>query len=99
MKFNNITKIHAYNLYGTLNKYSGSINPLIKVSRLKFPSIIVNTRIINDNTLHVYFDKGWQLSFRIHNAEKKLALSLKFDIQLKGIPLALYKHDEPWKIT
>jgi hypothetical protein len=99
MKFDSSTKIQGFNLYGTLNKPFGSINPIIKIPRLKFPSRIENTRIINNTTLHIYFDKGWQLSFRIHNAKKKLEASLKFDIQLFGIPSNLYKHDEPWKKT
>ena len=33
------------------------------------------------------FDNGWQFSFRIHNASTFVEPSLKFDIQLIGIPI------------
>jgi hypothetical protein len=42
------------------------------------------------NTLSMVMDKGWQVSFRIHNATSKLELSLKFDIQLIGNPPNLF---------
>ena len=32
------------------------------------------------------FDNGWQFSFRVHNAEKHVTPSLKFDIQIEGMP-------------
>lgn len=33
------------------------------------------------------FDNGWQFSFRIHNAEKFVLPSLKFDVQIAGMPV------------
>jgi len=32
------------------------------------------------------FHKGWQLSFRIHNASTLVEPSLKFDINIVGLP-------------
>ena len=32
------------------------------------------------------FDNGWQFSFRIHNAEDYVKTSLKFDVQIVGMP-------------
>lgn len=37
-------------------------------------------------------DKGWQFSFRIHNASAKVEPSLKFDINLEGNPHDLFTH-------
>jgi hypothetical protein len=34
----------------------------------------------------MYFDKGWQISFRIHNASTMVEPSLKFDINIVGLP-------------
>lgn len=34
---------------------------------------------------------------RIHNASSKVEPSLKFDVQIKGMPPELYSHYEPWE--
>lgn len=41
-------------------------------------------------TLNMVLDGGWSISFRIHNAEKKVVPSLKFDINLTGNPPVLF---------
>ncbi len=38
------------------------------------------------------FDNGWQLSFRIHNAESRVIPSLKFDVQIIGSPDKSQQH-------
>jgi len=38
-------------------------------------------------------DKGWQVSFRIHSAEKRVIPSLKFDIRLIANPNKLSRHE------
>ena len=43
-------------------------------------------------TALMVFDAGWQLSFRIHNAESRVKRSLKFDIQLVGQPPQLSQY-------
>lgn len=37
----------------------------------------------------MYLDNGWQFSFRIHNASTKVETSLKFDIQIIGMPASI----------
>ena len=36
---------------------------------------------------HGVVDNGWQISFRIHNAKDVIETSLKFDIQIIGMPV------------
>ena len=38
------------------------------------------------NTVEMFLDNGWQLSFRIHSASTKVEPSLKFDVQFIGMP-------------
>ena len=49
------------------------------------------------NTVELYMDGGWQFSFRIHNAEKKVVPSLKFDIQIVGMPTTIITINCLWK--
>ena len=50
----------------------------------------------SNSTIIVTCDNGWSLSFRIHNASTKVENSLKFDIQLIGIPSSLYVNQQLW---
>ena len=47
-------------------------------------------------TAILHMDAGWQLSFRIHNAKSTIEPSLKFDVQLIGIPQVLSQHEIPF---
>ena len=49
------------------------------------------------NTLELYLDGGWQFCFRIHNASTKVESSLKFDIQIIGMPTTIISIDCRWK--
>ncbi|HHF1859720.1 TPA: HaeIII family restriction endonuclease, partial [Haemophilus influenzae] len=49
------------------------------------------------NTVELYLDKGWQFSFRIHNASTIIEPSLKFDIKLIGIPATIICLEAPWE--
>lgn len=42
-------------------------------------------------------DNSWQISFRIHNASSRIEPSLKFDIQLIGIPQSVTNIEEYWE--
>jgi len=86
----------GYNLHETLNMPSNSINPQNKISKLKFPTKIINVEREGNNKTIITFDKGWQISFRIHNASSKVEPSLKFDVRLEGVPPTLYSHNELW---
>ena len=45
----------------------------------------------------MYLNNGWQLSFRIHNAEKEIKPSLKFDIQFIGTPPTILTIECKWQ--
>lgn len=90
MKYDTYTRIQGYNLHGTLGKSSKNIKPQHKIPILHFPTEIIRTSIKDGNKLRMILDNGWELSFRIHNARTKAEPSLKFDIQLIGIPNTMY---------
>lgn len=94
-----LTMIHTFNMHDTLNKSSSK-----KVSAIIVPIVELPTRIIamefkpkSDNTVEMYLDNGWQLSFRIHNASTKVEPSLKFDIQFIGMPTSIFSIECIWK--
>lgn len=63
-------------------------------SRLPLPTRIIEiSRKPNSNTtLIMTFDNGWQISFRIHNASTIVEPSLKFDINIIGLPSTVSRH-------
>lgn len=93
-----LTKIQAYNLYGTLNKPAGQLRPQIRVPQLRLPDRINNIRFKDNsnNTIIIDCDNGWSISMRIHSASTAVEPSLKFDVNLQGIPPTLYTNFEPW---
>lgn len=93
-----ITKIQTYNLHGTLNRASKIIGPKIKVPHSLLPTRIVSLEFKpgSTNTVELYMDGGWQFSFRIHNAATKVETSLKFDIQIVGMPTTIISIDCRW---
>lgn len=93
------TKIQSYNLRGTLNKEGN-----VRKRKVELPVAVLPTRIVSleykpgsKNTLELYLDGGWQFSFRIHNASTKVETSLKFDIQIIGMPTTIISIDCRWK--
>lgn len=93
------TQIQSYNLRGTLNKQENK-----KKRSIELPISTLPTRIVSleykpgsKNTLELYLDGGWQFSFRIHNASTKVESSLKFDIQIIGMPATIISIDCRWK--
>ncbi len=83
-----ITTIQSFNMYGTLNKSSQVTGPLIKVPIINFPTLLLHIGFKpNSKTIVIMcFDNGWQFSFRIHNAKDIVETSMKFDIQIVGMP-------------
>ena len=78
VKENGIVSLQSFNLYGS-NVWG---------DKLPFPSKI-NTFYLDPKRAGfatMTTDKGWQVSFRIHNAKKEIEPSLKFDVQLIGSP-------------
>jgi hypothetical protein len=93
------TTVQAYNLFGTLNKASIDVKSNVRVHQLKLPTKFydISYKENSKNTIIVTCDGGWALSFRIHNASMNVEPSLKFDVQLIGVPQGLHTQIEPWE--
>jgi hypothetical protein len=76
--------IQCVNLYGTLG-YG---------KKWKIPDQIENIFRVSGSTstLVIQFNDGWRISFRLHNASRKVEASLKFDINLIAAPMYVEKH-------
>ena len=89
---NNKVEIQAYNIHGSLNLPFKDIKPKLKIQKMKLPNrfieIIYKTN--SQTTLLVSLSEGWQISFRIHNANSRIEPSLKFDINLISSPHTLF---------
>ena len=93
-----LTMIHTFNMHDTLNKPAKN-----KVSAITVPIVKLPTRLValefkpnSDNTVEMYLDNGWQLSFRIHNASTKVEPSLKFDVQFISMPIEVLNIECKW---
>lgn len=93
-----LTMIHTFNMHYTLNKPAEN-----KVSAITVPIVNLPTRLValefkpnSDNTVEMYLDNGWQLSFRIHNASTVVEPSLKFDIQFISMPMEVVNIECKW---
>lgn len=94
-----MTSIHTFNMHGTLNKPS-EIN---KASAINVPIVELPTELVDikfkrgsNNTVEMYLNHGWQLSFRIHNASTKVEPSLKFDVQFIKMPTSILNIECKW---
>ena len=91
-----MVRIQGFNLRGDLGKPAGNIKPQIRVPRLAMPARLREVTKKGTNTLLASLDNGWEISFRIHNASSRLEASLKFDVQLVGMPQQIYTSDQSW---
>lgn len=94
-----ITTIQSFNMYGTLNLPSKTQAPTLEVPVIDLPTslLYIGFKPKSKTTVIMSFDNGWQFSFRIHNAKDILESSLKFDIQIAGIPADVdVKFDCKW---
>lgn len=93
-----VTQVQCFNIYGTLNRNAGKIHSLINVPRLILPTRIfdISFKPNSKNTVIITLDNGWTVSLRIHNAKSLVEPSLKFDVQLIGVPPALISHFQAW---
>lgn len=94
-----MTQVQSYNLRGTFNKEGNVRKRSVKLPIASLPTRIVSLefRPGSKNTLELYLDRGWQFSFRIHNTATKVETSLKFDIQIIGMPTTIISIDCKWK--
>lgn len=93
-----LTMVHTFNMHGSLNQPAEN-----KVSAITVPIVKLPTRLValefkpnSDNTVEMYLDNGWQLSFRIHNASTKVEPSLKFDVQFISMPMEVLNIECRW---
>jgi len=93
-----LTRIQAYNLRGTLNKDCLKKTPKIHIKKTDLPSRIIFLQIKpgSKTTVELCLDKGWQFNFRIHNASTYVENSLKFDVQIVGMPATIISIDCKW---
>ncbi len=92
------TQIQVFNLRGSLSKPSKNKKSTISVPVSSLPTRIVSLDFKPDsnNTVELYMDGGWQFSFRIHNASTRVETSLKFDVQIIGMPTTIISINSLW---
>ena len=95
----NITQIFTFNLRGTLNQSSKTTDPTTIIPVVNLPTRIIDIDFKpgKNNTIEMFMDEGWQFSFRIHNASTIVEPSLKFDIQIVGMPTTIITINCIWK--
>ena len=88
----NLVVVKAFNISGALNKPFGCVKSVYSLPRVNFPTRVVEFEFKEDSTttLNMILDRGWEISFRIHNASTMVERSLKFDIKLLGNPPILF---------
>ena len=94
-----VTEIQTFNLRGSLNRPSKTKKPIteIPISGLPTRLVAVDFKPNSKNTIEMYMDNGWQFSFRIHNASTTVETSLKFDVQIIGMPTTIICISCYWK--
>lgn len=92
------TEVKPFNMYGSLGLSTKIQKTQYKISTLKMPTQILSMAFKKDslNTILIHCDNGWALSLRIHNASEWVEPSLKFDIQLVGVPVNMGTRIEAW---
>lgn len=90
-----ITKIYVFNMHKTLGK-DCDIKPRV----LQLPTVIEDIKFKpgKKNTAVITFDHDWKVSMRIHNAEKEVISSLKFDTVVTSYPSTINIHSEAWDL-
>lgn len=93
------TLIQTFNIHGTLNQDGEKTKAKISVPHAALPTRIVSLDYKPDSntTVELYMDGGWQFSFRIHNASTICEPSLKFDVQIIGMPVQIISITAKWK--
>lgn len=94
-----LSQILTFNLRGTLNQASRNAEPNTKIPIVNLPTriIAIDFKPESKTTVELFMDEGWQFSFRIHNASSKVEPSLKFDIQIIGMPTTIITINCIWK--
>ena len=92
------TQVQPVNIRGTLNQPAKVQKSVVSVPLTSLPERIIGIEMKPNSktTLELYMDNGWQFSFRIHNADKEVETSLKFDVQAVGIPATIIYINTSW---
>lgn len=99
---NRTTVLQCFNLHGTLNTPSQNRQPSLRVGGVAMPSKIYFFDFKDTNsgqsttTIQLVMDNNWAISFRIHSARTLVEPSLKFDIQLTGVPSSMFSNSVSW---
>ena len=93
-----ITQIQTFNLRGSLNQNGNNSKPKIKVPTSSLPTRLIHIDFVpqSKTKIEVYMDGGWQFSFRLHNASTMVEPSLKFDVQIIGMPTTIISINCSW---
>lgn len=86
-----LVQIISFNLRGTLNQQSKTIKSetIIPICDLPESILFIGIDPKRPSTVLLSMDKGWSFSFRMHNASTYVETSLKFDIQIIGMPTTI----------
>jgi hypothetical protein len=90
MRIGQTTQLQPFNIYGTLGKGTPQRRPVTAVRKLPLPTEFLKIAIVSDTTMHIYCDRGWQISLRVHNKDSVVQPSLAFDVNLIGQPSELF---------
>lgn len=92
------TVIQAFNLRGTLNQHGKMKKAVVLVGSTKLPRRVISIGIMpnRNTTVELCLDEGWQFNFRIHNASTVVEPSLKFDVQIVGMPVTILEFYRDW---
>lgn len=96
------TTLQCFNFNGTLNTPSGNQQPTLKVKGAELPTKIrfLDYKDVpngqSKTTIELVLNNNWVITFRIHNASSNVETSLKFDIQLSGVPSAMFSNSVSW---
>ncbi|MFI3285032.1 MAG: HaeIII family restriction endonuclease [Rikenellaceae bacterium] len=95
---NQTITIMPFNIFGTLNLPSETASPSIVIPQIELPNRIIELEFKeqSNTTLILTMNKGWSISFRIHNASSNVEASLKFDIQLQSKPENIFYLNRRW---
>ena len=95
---NDFTTQEAKDLANKIQEGVTKLKPSIEVPLVSLPTRIVKLDFVpgSTNKVELYMDEGWQFTFRIHNAATKVEPSLKFDIQIVGMPTSIICIDCAW---
>lgn len=86
-----MSKIQSFNLHGTLNLSGRTMASDVEIPIVELPKRIIafEFKPNSTNTLELYMDGGWQFTFRIHSGDSIACPSLKFDVQVVGMPTTI----------